>query len=127
MELGSDSVLAEAQDGSGTNNANFATPDDGENPRMQMYLWTLTNPLRDGDLDSDIIWHEYGHGVTWRMVGNMSGPLARAIGEGFGDVLAIYANRLTDTTAAVAEYSYNNLGLSGFPNAILGPFGVFRE
>ena len=107
---GSDSVLAEAQDGSGTNNANFATPDDGENPRMQMYLWTLTNPLRDGDLDSDIIWHEYGHGVTWRMVGNMSGPLARAIGEGFGDVLAIYANRLTDTTAAVAEYSYNNLG-----------------
>jgi PKD repeat protein len=35
-----DYVLAEAQDGSGTNNANFATPDDGFNPRMQMYLWT---------------------------------------------------------------------------------------
>ena len=35
-----DFVLAEAQDGSGTNNANFATPDDGFNPRMQMYLWT---------------------------------------------------------------------------------------
>ncbi len=37
---GSDSVNAEAQDGSGTDNANFATPADGSNPRMQMYLWS---------------------------------------------------------------------------------------
>ncbi|MEM0998644.1 MAG: T9SS-dependent M36 family metallopeptidase [Bacteroidota bacterium] len=37
---GSDYVRAEAQDGGGTNNANFATPPDGSNPRMQMYLWT---------------------------------------------------------------------------------------
>lgn len=36
---GGDAVNAEAQDGSGTNNANFATPPDGYNPRMQMYLW----------------------------------------------------------------------------------------
>ena len=36
---GSDSVNADAQDGSGTNNANFATPPDGANPRMQMFLW----------------------------------------------------------------------------------------
>ncbi len=34
-----DYVFAEAQDGGGTNNANFATPRDGFNPRMQMYLW----------------------------------------------------------------------------------------
>jgi hypothetical protein len=38
--LGSDSVNADAQDGSGTNNANFATPPDGSNPRMQMFLWS---------------------------------------------------------------------------------------
>ncbi len=37
--FGSDSVNAEAQDGSGTDNANFSTPSDGSNPRMQMYLW----------------------------------------------------------------------------------------
>ena len=37
---GSDSVNAEAQDGGGTDNANFATPREGQNPRMQMYLWT---------------------------------------------------------------------------------------
>lgn len=36
---GGDFVQAEAQDGGGTNNANFATPPDGGNGRMQMYLW----------------------------------------------------------------------------------------
>ncbi|PSR14492.1 MAG: hypothetical protein DA408_04915 [Bacteroidetes bacterium] len=36
---GNDHVFAEAQDGSGTNNANFSTPPDGANGRMQMYLW----------------------------------------------------------------------------------------
>lgn len=34
-----DYVFADAQDGSGTNNANFSTPSDGNKPRMQMYLW----------------------------------------------------------------------------------------
>jgi hypothetical protein len=40
---GSDSVNADAQDGSGTNNANLATPSDGFNPRMQMFEWTPPN------------------------------------------------------------------------------------
>lgn len=43
---GSDSVNADAQDGSGTNNANFATPPDGGNPRMQMFIWdSSSGPL----------------------------------------------------------------------------------
>ncbi len=45
--LGSDYVNADAQDGGGTNNANFATPADGSNPRMQMYLWS---PSASADL-----------------------------------------------------------------------------
>lgn len=42
---GNDEVLAQGQDGAAildaahTNNANFATPPDGQNGRMQMYLW----------------------------------------------------------------------------------------
>lgn len=36
---GGDFVFADAQDGSGINNANFGTPPDGNNPRMQMFLW----------------------------------------------------------------------------------------
>jgi extracellular elastinolytic metalloproteinase len=100
---GGDPVNAEAQDGGGTNNANFSTPTDGSRPRMQMYLWTSATPSRDGDLDSDIVYHEYGHGLTWRMIGSMTGPLAGAIGEGMSDTLATYFNG----DDAVAEYSYN--------------------
>ena len=37
--LGVDYVLADCQDGSGFNNANFSTPVDGSRPRMQMFLW----------------------------------------------------------------------------------------
>lgn len=46
---GNDYVQAEAQDGSGTNNANFGTPPDNgsttgsSRPRMQMFVWT--NPF----------------------------------------------------------------------------------
>ena len=251
--LGSDAVLAEAQDGSGTDNANFSTPNDGSRPRMQMYLWsgagpthevvvngtpygardaafgpvlsttgiaglvtpivdgggvsntdgceaistTLTGrialldrgncdftikvrnaqakgavgvivannagttevaamggadrkvtipslmvsrndgatlrtlagqsgtlrkkgtaPLQlDGDLDSDIVYHEYGHGLTWRMIGSMSGPLAGAIGEGASDVVAMLING----DDVVGEYSASNpLGIrryryAGYP------------
>ena len=101
---GDDPVLAEAQDGGGMNNANFATPSVGS-PRMQMFLWDITpTPLeqrRDGSLDKDIIAHEYGHGVTWRLVGDMSGVFGAASGEGFSDVLATW---LTDEDR-VAEYS----------------------
>jgi len=70
--VGNDSVQAEAQDGSGTNNANFATPPDGQRPRMQMYLWNTATPNRDGDFDNGIIAHEYGHGISNRLVGGPS-------------------------------------------------------
>jgi extracellular elastinolytic metalloproteinase len=103
---GNDAVLAEAQDGGGTNNANFATPADGSKARMQMYIWNRSTPNRDGDLDSDIVWHEYGHGLTWRMIGSMSGPLAGAIGEGMSDTLSLYINR----NDVMGEYSYNAPG-----------------
>jgi extracellular elastinolytic metalloproteinase len=42
--LGNDDVRAEAQDGSGTNNANFGTPVDGLRPRMQMFIWNSGLP-----------------------------------------------------------------------------------
>ncbi len=247
--FGSDSVYAEAQDGGGTNNANFATPSDGFNPRMQMFLWDgagdrlvdvtggptyiasgalfggslFNNPLtgdiaaandgigtttdgcepignsvggkialidrgncdfdikvknaqlagaigviiannqgdslvtmggdtvtdgvtivipavfvgqsdgaelrttlpnatlkenpegilaRDGDLDSDIIWHEYGHGLTWRMIGSMGGSMSGAIGEGMSDVLAILINN----DDRVGEYSTDDpVGIRSAP------------
>ena len=232
---GGDSVDAEAQDGGGTDNANFATPTDGSSPRMQMYLWNsnpdhevvvgstsyralqaafspaisttgVTGPIAvaapvdgcsalaglggkiavidrgtcdfivkvqnaqnagavaaivvnntggtdlltmggsgrkpripavmvgqndgaaikaaaaqsatvrqldgeplqiDGDLDGDVVFHEYGHGLTWRMIGGMSGPLAGAIGEGASDVVAMLMTRAIDPANynAIGEYA----------------------
>ena len=46
-----DHVFAEAQDGGGTNNANFATPRDGFNPRMQMFLWNTGGSTSANYLD----------------------------------------------------------------------------
>lgn len=90
--LGNDYVRAEAQDGSGTNNANFSTPVDGQLPRMQMYLWSGT-PQKDGDVDNGIITHEYGHGVSTRLTGGPgnSGCLGNQeqMGEGWSDYLAL--------------------------------------
>jgi extracellular elastinolytic metalloproteinase len=240
--LGSDSVNAEAQDGSGTDNANFATPSDGSNPRMQMYLWNggpdhevvvngasykalraafgpalgttgISGPLAnaspadacsavanlagkvaivdrgtcdfvvkvqnaqnagaiavivantnqdpdaviamggnskkiripsvmvsfnsgdilhdlagsnalvrqlsttpimiDADLDFDIVAHEYGHGLTWRMIGGMSGPFAGALGEGAGDTLAMLMTRPLDGDGADAIGEYSALNSNG--------------
>jgi hypothetical protein len=243
---GDDPVNAEAQDGSGLDNANFATPPDGSSPRMQMYLWSGTTPdalttvagedygtfgsafgpaltatgvtgdlanfvdgtapegdgctgatvpltgkiavidrgncdftvkvlnaqkagaigaviannvptkpfgpggssgrvkipsgmvsqadggtlhglansqanvhdnpappLRiDGDLDADIVFHEYGHGLTWRMIGSMSDALAGAIGEGAADVNAFLING----DDRIGEYSFSEpAGIRRFP------------
>jgi PKD repeat protein len=47
--LADDAVQADAQDGSGTNNANFQAPPDGTSGRMQMYIWNSTSGLGDGD------------------------------------------------------------------------------
>lgn len=41
----------------GIDNANFATPADGQHPTCNMYLWDQTNPERDGDLENDIPSH----------------------------------------------------------------------
>ncbi len=43
----SDHVFADAQDGSGTNNANFNPMVDGQNPRMQMFLWGNGTTIED--------------------------------------------------------------------------------
>ncbi len=85
---GSDSVNADSQDGGGTNNANMATPTDGGNARMQMYLWTRTNPNRDGSFDNMIIAHEYGHGISTRLVGGRNANVlggSEQMGEGWSD------------------------------------------
>jgi extracellular elastinolytic metalloproteinase len=105
LGTGGDPVLAEAQDGSGTNNANFATPPEGTSPRMQMFRWTIAAPARDSDLDSGVIIHEYGHGLSNRLTGGPANSSALqtiqsgGMGEGWSDFLALMLTQKTMDSA----------------------------
>ncbi|TDI79611.1 MAG: HYR domain-containing protein [Bacteroidetes bacterium] len=120
---GSDSVNAEAQDGSGTCNANFGTPADGGNPRMQMYVCGD----KDGDFDNLVIIHEYGHGISNRLTGgpNNVGCLGNQeqMGEGWSDwygvVMTIEPGDTGTDGRAVGTYLFgqgaNGPGIRSFP------------
>jgi extracellular elastinolytic metalloproteinase len=92
---GNDRVTISVQDSGGTDNANFATPPDGQSGHMNMYIWDITNPKRDGDLENDIISHEMTHGITNRMTGGGTGAClssteAGGMGEGWSDAMAFW-------------------------------------
>ena len=112
---GADAVNAEVLDGAdsdhsvgaipGTpdtnhiNNANMNTPADGTPPRMQMYLFAdlggTSIPESNGGDDASVIYHEYTHGLSNRLVLDSSGNPAlrafqsRAMGEGWSDWYAM--------------------------------------
>jgi hypothetical protein len=94
---GADTDGAGGPDSAHVNNANMATPPDGESPRMQMYLMQDSGTdaldfrnINTGD-DSAVLWHEYTHGLSNRLVinddgsGALSSPHAGAMGEAWSD------------------------------------------
>jgi extracellular elastinolytic metalloproteinase len=92
--IGGDPILAEGNDFSGTDNANMSTPADGASPRMQMFEFLGVRPLpsRTSNHEALITFHEMGHYITNRLVGNGNGLTnvqGRAMGEGWGDFFAI--------------------------------------
>ncbi|MGH9848895.1 MAG: M36 family metallopeptidase, partial [Blastocatellia bacterium] len=121
---GADAVLGEAQDGSGTNNANFFTPPDGSPGRVQMYLFTSVTPQLDGDFDQGVIIHELTHGLSNRLVFNasgLSGLQAGGMGEGWSDYFGLVLLRSEaddlNGTYPVGQYVTNNQarGIRRFP------------
>ncbi|MES2598580.1 MAG: M36 family metallopeptidase [Verrucomicrobiota bacterium] len=114
----SDPVNAEAQDGSGIDNANFSTPVDGGRGRMQMYLWTSPTPDRDGCFDAELVGHEYGHGVSNRLVGGPSVTItsltARGMGEGWSDFYGL------SLTAEADDNPHGNWAMCAWPRYLYG-------
>ncbi|KAE9579545.1 Extracellular metalloproteinase [Colletotrichum fructicola] len=115
---GNDFVILNAQDGSGTNNANFATPPDGSPGRMRMYLWTQSTPRRDCSFEAGVVIHEYTHGLSTRLTGGpansncLNAVESGGMGEGWGDFFAT-AIRLKPTDTRATDYPmgawvYNN-------------------
>ena len=116
---GDDPVNAEADDSSGFNNANMSTGADGSSPRMQMYLFN-SPAVNSGD-DATIVYHEYTHGLSNRLVGNGTGNAltakqSRAMGEGWSDWYAMdylvgqgfNADTGADGDVVLGSYATNN-------------------
>jgi hypothetical protein len=121
--FGGDPVLGQGMDGANTlslggppiglpdpnhtDNANMSTPPDGFAPTMQMYLWSdpATNAVfgprsdpfiqADGSDEADIVFHEYTHGLSNRLVvdangvSTLGGIQAGAMGEAWSDWYAM--------------------------------------
>jgi hypothetical protein len=107
---GGDPVHAHAMDGANTDggfpdgfhvdNANMATFPDGTPPIMQMYLFVPAIGLGDlpaanGGDDGEVVYHEYTHGLSNRLVttpdgtGALGGAQSAAMGEGWSDWYAL--------------------------------------
>ena len=104
-----DPLLADAQDGLFVNNAAIGVPIDGQSPRMAMGLFL--DPPRDTAVDSDVIIHEYAHGLTERLVGGpfidgcLNGIQSGGLGEGWSD---FYAMMVTGQSV-VGEYTTSDM------------------
>ena len=77
--LGDDYVLAHALDGSGTNNANFGTPEEGLNPVMQMYVWNHTIGSLLEITEPEIIADEYVTGSSTFGVNPPTNPITAEV------------------------------------------------
>jgi len=126
---GNDRVSADGQDGGGTDNANFSTPPDGMPGRMQMYIFSGPSPDRDGDLDAEVMLHEYGHGVSNRLLGGGGGIYElqpAGMGEGWSDfyALSLLSEPADDPRATYAAGGYASYKIGGLEQNYY--FGIRR-
>jgi extracellular elastinolytic metalloproteinase len=94
---GNDRVDARVYPGPVWGTASMSTPIDGSSPVMKMGLVGSTG--RHTALDSGVVFHEYTHGVTNRLVGgrvntrSLEAPQSRGMGEGWSDYIACTLNQ----------------------------------
>ncbi|KAH9037314.1 Fungalysin metallopeptidase-domain-containing protein [Lactarius hengduanensis] len=117
---GFDRILVSVQDDSGTNDAIFATPPDGQSGTMQLYLYVNFSPRRDSALQNDLVIHECQHGASNRMTG---GGTARCfqtsesagVAEGYADAMADWVSQ-GSTTADFVFGQYASKSSTGLRN-----------
>jgi hypothetical protein len=111
--LGNDDVRAEAQDGSGTNNANFGTNVDGLRPRMQMFVWTNPRPnvthVASGPAAGDYPTSGAAFGPTFATTGPRTGTVVQALDGGVSstDGCETITNDLTGAISLVDRGTCN--------------------
>jgi uncharacterized protein (TIGR03437 family) len=123
---GNDAVMAEAQQANALNNASFAPTVEGVAPKIRMGIFTRGTTSVNDDLDSsydgEVVVHEYGHGVSNRLVGAktstscLNRPQSGAMGEGWSDYFSIsYYNNpvegaypVQNTVRGIRRHSYED-------------------
>lgn len=114
--IGNDPVLIDIQDGDGSGDG-FATLPDGTSPRMTLHR--RSSPYRDTGFDTEIIVHEYGHGISERLTGGpantsaLSALQSKAMGEGWGDWWALMLTQ-ESTDSKMGAYGIGNYA-AGLP------------
>jgi extracellular elastinolytic metalloproteinase len=130
--IGLDRLDARANPGVVYATANMNTPPDGLVPVMNMGVVVETQ--RHTALDATVVFHEFMHGVTNRLVGGpmnshaLEAPQSRAMGEGWGDYIACTLNNTTvvgawvvNSPAGIRGFAYD----SNFPDHF-GTMGTAR-
>jgi extracellular elastinolytic metalloproteinase len=90
--LAGDRVDARVYPGPVWGTASMGTPVDGSSPVMKMGLVTRTD--RHTGVDASVVFHEFTHGVTNRLVGGpanaraLEAPQSAGMGEGWSDYIA---------------------------------------
>jgi extracellular elastinolytic metalloproteinase len=93
MGVGGDTVEAHAHSGAVRGTANMETAADGTPPTMNMGL--VVSSGRHTALDADVVFHEYTHGLTNRLVGGtrqghtLDAPQSQGMGEGWSDFFSL--------------------------------------
>ena len=93
LGVGGDPVRARAHSGAVRGTANMETAADGTPPVMNMGL--VVSSGRHTALDADVVFHEYTHGLTNRLVGGtrqghaLDASQSRGMGEGWSDFFAL--------------------------------------
>ncbi|KIK73374.1 hypothetical protein PAXRUDRAFT_794911, partial [Paxillus rubicundulus Ve08.2h10] len=102
-----DSVITNVQDGSVFNNANFITPPDGQNSHCWMYLWNITSPCPDGDIEAGIVIHKLAHGLSMCLTdgpknsGCLGWGESGSMGEGWAD----FTTTSVHSTSTYSDYT----------------------
>jgi hypothetical protein len=103
--------------------------DEGAEARLVLAL-----KLRDGDVDNQIIAHEWGHYISNRLVHDATGldtKMASGLGEGWGDTHGLLMTVRPEDINAPGNENWNGIyGLGGYVSALFSDdsyyFGVRR-
>lgn len=122
---GGDAVRVEIEDGAFRGVATMSTPREGVAPLMRLGPF-LGAEKRHSSLDADVVFHEFTHGVSNRLVGGpkvartLMDPQSRGLGEGWSDFIALSIQNCGRARANQPEKVISGDWLTGRASGIRG-------